>query len=151
MGKTCENINRIIVANGGTAVNGTKADCLRGLISTLEGVTIPASCQTVGEVFKYWADLEEGVAKVTISPKDSSDQPITGATVILKKGSVIGSGDVVEAGEDGKYSCLQGVYNFSIAKEGYTTKTGTFEVTASHVTSGSLTVSVALQTAPSQD
>lgn len=148
MGKTCENINRIIVANGGSAVDGTKADCLRGLISTLEGVTIPASCQTVGEVFKYWADLEEGAAKVTISPKDSSDQPITGATVVLKKGSVIGSGEEVEAGEDGKYSCLQGTYNFSIAKDGYVTKTGTFEVTASDVKAGALNVSVTLQTAP---
>lgn len=151
MGKLCENINKVIVANGGQAVVGSKADCFRGLISTLEGITVPASCRTVGEVFEYWANLEQGAAKVTISPKDSSDQPITGATVVLKKGSEIGQGEEVVVGQDGKFQCTQGVYNFSIAKEGYVTKTGTFEVTASHVTTGSLTVSVTLQTAPSQE
>lgn len=148
MGKLCENINKVIVANGGQAVDGTKADCFRGLISTLEGITVPASCRTVGEVFEYWANLEQGKAKVTISPKDLSDQPIAGATVVLKKGSEIGQGEEIVAGADGKYECVQGVYNFSIAKDGFVTKTGTFEVTASHVTTGSLTVSVTLQTAP---
>lgn len=150
MGKLCENINKVIVANGGQAVDGTKADCFRGLISTLEGITVPVSCRTVGEVFEYWANLEQGKAKVTISPKDSSDQPIAGATVVLKKGSEIGQGEEIVAGADGKYECVQGVYNFSIAKDGFVTKTGTFEVTASHVTTGSLTVSVTLQTAPVQ-
>lgn len=148
MGKKCENINRIIVANGGTPVVGSEAACLRGLILTLEGTTIPDTCKTTADVYKYWADLEEGSAKVSINVKDGDGQAIAGATIVLKKGKTIGEGTVVTAGQDGKFPCLQGGYNFSIAKEGYVTATGTFDITASHVKAGVASVDVTLEASP---
>lgn len=142
MGKIVDSLNRIIVAHGGTAVEGTKAAVVRAYIKQEEGYEIPASYDTVGAVLERYADIEEGVSSVTISCKSGSTA-VTPTSVTVKKGATIGSGDAVSP-TDGKYKCKQGTYNYSISASGYQTATGTFTVSASDVATGSKTVEVSL-------
>lgn len=143
MGKIVDSLNRIIVAHGGNTVDGTKADVVRAYIKQEEGYEIPSSYKTVGEVLERYADIEEGIAKVTISCK-SGTTAVTPTSITVKKGSTVGSGDAVTPGTDGKYGCKQGTYNYSITASGYQNATGTFSVSASDVATGSKTVEVAL-------
>lgn len=143
MGKICDSINRILVANGGEKVDGGKAACVRALIYQLEGVTIPSSKESLGDILEYWADLEEGIAKTSFACKSGATS-VTPTSITLKKGSTVGSGDAVDVDTDGTYHLVQGSYNYSIVAEGYVTKTGTFEVSASDVKAGTKSVSVEL-------
>ena len=61
----------------------------------------------------------------------------------MKTGGTIGSGEAVSA-IDGVYKVKQGVYNYSIAKEGYTTVTGTVTISASDIANGSKAVEITL-------
>ena len=47
MGKIVDSLNRIIVAHGGAAVEGSKADVVRAFIKQEEGYEIPASYDTL--------------------------------------------------------------------------------------------------------
>ncbi len=143
MGKICDSINRILVANGGEKVDGSKGECVRALIYQLEGVTIPSSKESLGDILEYWADLEEGIAKTSFVCKSGSTD-VTPTSITLKKGSTVGSGDEVAVDTDGTYHLVQGSYNYSIVAEGYNTKTGTFNVSASDVKSGTKSVAVEL-------
>ena len=143
MGKICDSINRILVANGGEKVDGGKAACVRALIYQLEGVTIPSSKESLGDILEYWADLEEGIAKTSFVCKSGATS-VTPTSITLKKGSTVGSGDAVDVDTDGTYHLVQGSYNSSIVAEGYVTKTGTFDVSASDVKTGTKSVSVEL-------
>lgn len=143
MGKICDSINRILVANGGEKVDGGKAACVRALIYQLEGVTIPSSKESLGDILEYWADLEEGIAKTSFVCKSGATS-VTPTSITLKKGSTVGSGDAVDVDKDGTYHLVQGSYNYSIVAEGYVTKTGTFDVSASDVKAGTKSVSVEL-------
>ena len=143
MGKICDSINRILVANGGEKVDGSKGECVRALIYQLEGVTIPSSKESLGDILEYWADLEEGIAKTSFVCKSGSTD-VTPTSITLKKGSTVGSGDAVDVDTDGTYHLVQGSYNYSIVAEGYVTKTGTFDVSASDVKAGTKSVSVEL-------
>ena len=143
MGKICDSINRILVANGGEKVDGGKAACVRALIYQLEGVTIPSSKESLGDILEYWADLEEGIAKTSFVCKSGATS-VTPTSITLKKGRTVGSGDAVDVDTDGTYHLVQGSYNYSIVAEGYVTKTGTFDVSASDVKAGTKSVSVEL-------
>lgn len=68
------------------------------------------------------------LSEVSIVVTDSDNEAITGSTIILKKGSTIGSGDAVTPSEDGNYLCGIGTYNYSVAKDTYVTETGTFDI-----------------------
>lgn len=142
MGKIVESLNRIIVAHGGTAVSGSKADAVRALIKQEEGHEIPASYDTVGAVLERYADIEEGKTNLSFSCKISGEAAEPDS-VTLKTGGTIGSGEAVSA-TDGVYKVKQGVYNYSIAKEGYTTVTGTVTISASDIANGSKAVEITL-------
>jgi len=67
-------------------------------------------------------------AILTIAVIDGTSA-VEGATIVLKKGDTIGSGDVVNAEVDGTYKCLVGDYNYSVSKDTYDTETGVIEIT----------------------
>lgn len=142
MGKIVDSLNRIIVAHGGAAVEGSKADVVRAFIKQEEGYEIPASYDTVGAVLERYADIEEGKTNLTFSVKISGEAA-TADTITLKKGGTIGSGDAVTA-TDGVYKVEQGTYNYSVAKSGYTTVTGTITISASDIASGSKVIDITL-------
>ncbi len=143
MGRIVDSLNRVIVANGGTAVQGNKAAVVREFIKQVEGYEIPASYESVGEILERYAEIEEGSMKVTFDCKISTTAT-TADSITVKTGSTVGSGTAVEAGEDGKFLCKQGTYNYSVVKAGYTTVTGTFTISASDVATGSKTIDIAL-------
>ncbi len=145
MGKIVDSLNRIIVAHGGNAASGSKADVVRAFIKQEEGHEIPASYDTVGAVLERYADLEEGATKVSFSVKIGTTAT-TAESITVKKGSTIGSGDAVTP-SDGKYTCKQGTYNYTITKTGYNNATGTFTVSASDVNAGTKVVEVTLTAA----
>ena len=149
MGRIVDSLNRVIVANGGTAVKGNKAAVVRAFIKQVEGYEIPSSYESVGEVLERYAEIEEGLIKVAFSCKISGTAT-TADSITVKTGATVGSGTEVEAGTDGKFSCKQGTYNYSVVKDGYTTVTGTFTISASDVATGSKTIDVTLVAAPAQ-
>lgn len=71
----------------------------------------------------------KGPAVVTFEVSDDIGETVDTATIVLKKGEVVGSGDDVTAEGDGSYKCLTGKYNYSVSATNYATKTGTFEIT----------------------
>ncbi len=145
MGKIVDSLNRVIVAHGGTACDGSKADVVRAFIKQEEGYEIPASYDTVGAVLERYADIEEGKTNLSFSVKISGEAAVADS-ITLKKGATVGSGDTVTA-TDGVYKVQQGTYNYSIAKANYTTVTGTVTVSASDVASGSKVVDITLTAA----
>jgi len=144
MGKNVEQINRILAAKGSSAVATSLRDGVAKLAKVYDDVDVPATVQTTGGALKYWADILVGVCLATIAIKDSVEETaITDATITLKTGSVVGSGDAVTP-TGGKYSLPEGTYNYSVAKEGYVTKTGTFNITEANVIAGTITIQIAL-------
>lgn len=119
---------------------GRIVDGLKVAIKNMTGVQVDG--RTKGEV------LEDYIAKTTAIPLTinvvDANGAVTGATVALKEGSVVGSGTAVNAGGDGSYSVRLGEYNYSITKVGYTTATGKISVIASDITKGSRIVTVTL-------
>ena len=71
----------------------------------------------------------KGPAVVTFEVADDTEVEVDTATIVLKKGEVVGSGDTVAAEADGSYKCLTGKYNYSVSAASYVTKTGTLEIT----------------------
>lgn len=150
MGRIVDNLKRVIVANGGTCSSNSKAEVVRQFIKQVEGHEIGSQYESVGEIIERYADLEEGSTKVSFSCKISG-VAATADSITVKEGSTIGSGEEVDAGTDGKYTCKQGSYNYSVVKDGYTTVTGTFSISASDVASGTKTIDIALVAVPVAD
>lgn len=118
---------------------------VEGLKDTLKNVTgKEVSGETIGEVFENFNVLYKDVV-TTIDVKDSDGTAVTGATIVIKKGSTAGSGDTITAETDGTYKVIAGTYNYSVAKTSYTTETGTFEVDAEDAKAGAKTVEVVLE------
>ncbi|MDX9815059.1 MAG: hypothetical protein RBS91_10410 [Sulfurimonadaceae bacterium] len=80
----------------------------------------------------------------TVVVKDSEASTLTGSTVVIKKGAVIGSGDAVTATSTQVYSLDWGYYNFSVAKDNYVTETGVFAITGGDIATGTKTLNVIL-------
>lgn len=116
-----------------TAVNG-KYPCLVGTYNynvskadyeTETGTFVIAKADLETEVALPIVLLTFAVVNLAIS---AASGPVEGTTVVIKKGAEIGSGEVVAAEVDETYNLLVGDFNYSVAKDTYTTKTGTFAV-----------------------
>ena len=90
--------------------------------------------------------IEKGPAILTIRVVDADGEDIAAPTIVLKTGATVGSGTSVSAEQDGTYEVTVGTYNYSISKTGYTTKTGTFDITKAQLEK-SVTLTVELATA----
>lgn len=119
---------------------GRIVEGLKKAIKNMTGVQVDG--RTKGEVLADY-NAKTTVIPLTINVVDANGA-VTGATVTLKEGNVVGSGTAVNAGSDGNYSVKLGEYNYSITKVGYTTATGKISITASDVTIGSRIVTVTL-------
>ena len=67
-----------------------------------------------------------------------------GATIVLKKGATIGSGDAVTA-VTGKYPVVIGAYNYTITLAGHDTETGVINITLADAKAEAKTVTVTLE------
>jgi hypothetical protein len=72
-------------------------------------------------------------AVLTFTVEEEDGTAISGATIALKTGAVVGSGDAVSAESDGTYELVVGTYNYSISKANFKTKTGTFDIIESQL------------------
>jgi len=120
---------------------GRKVDGLKTALKNITGKE--ASGETIGEVFEDF-NLHYVDVVTTLAVKDEDGEAITGATIVVKKGSTVGSGDAVTAETDGTYKVKAGDYNYSVSKTSYTTKTGTFTVDTTDAKAESKTVDVTL-------
>lgn len=98
---------------------------------------------TVGEVLENFALQYEDVV-LSFVVEDEEGETITAPTIVVKAGDTIGSGDAVTAETDGTYKVKYGPYNFSIAKETYTTKTGVVSINYYDASKNELTYTVVL-------
>lgn len=137
-------LNRLIQIKGGSAQGKTVVQCLKILAKVIDDVDVPSNVVQTAQVIKYCNDVLSGKCQTTIAVVDSvSEEAITGATITIKTGSTIGSGDAVSP-VSGKYPLPEGAYNYSVSATGYTTKTGTFEISEAQVINGYLTIEIAL-------
>lgn len=120
---------------------GRIVDGLKKAIKNATGVEVAG--KTKGEVLADY-NLKATEIALTLSIVDGDGAEISTPTVTLKTGKTVGSGTSVSAGGDGKYAVKLGGYNYSIAKVGYTGKTGTIDITAEDVAAGEKTVVIAL-------
>ena len=97
---------------------GRNADQLKVALKNVASKDVEGS--TKGEILENF-NLQYEDVDLTIKIVDSTGETVASPTVVLKKGSTIGSGDTVTAAS-GKYPVLYGTYNYSISKTGYVTK-----------------------------
>jgi hypothetical protein len=120
---------------------GRKVEGIKSMLGIVTGKDVPGG--TVGEVLDNFA-LYYVTVPVTFVIKDGSGAVLSGASVTLREGDVVGSGEVVTANGNGSYSLTMGVYNYYIVKTSYTSKTGTFIVVASDIKAKSKQVEIEL-------
>lgn len=120
----------------GRIVEGLKKAFLNVAGKEVEG-------ETKGEVFHNF-NLYYVLVATTISVKDSAGSAIATPTIAIKKGSSIGSGDVVSAESDGSFNLIMGTYNYSVSKTGYITKTGLITIVSADAEAEAKALTVAL-------
>ena len=91
---------------------------------------------TKGEVLENFS-LHYVTVQLTIATNE-------GATIVLKKGATIGSGDTVSA-VSGKYPVVIGAYNYTITLASHDTKTGVINITLDDAKAEAKTVTVTLE------
>lgn len=121
---------------------GRIVDGLKTAIKNMTGIQVDG--RTKGEVLADY-NAKATTISLTVNVVDANGA-VTGATITLKEGNVVGSGTVVTAGSDGTYSVKLGAYNYSVTKVGYTAATGVINVTADDIAAGAVTVTVTLVT-----
>lgn len=137
-------LNRLILAKGGSTTGSTECACLKILAKVIDDVDVPDEIITNGEALKYWADILTGSCLATVAVKDSvSKEAIASPAVTIKTGSTVGSGTAISP-TLGKYPLPEGAYNYSVSASGYVTKTGTFSITEAQVINGTITLEVLL-------
>lgn len=119
---------------------GRNLEGLKGALKNITGKTVDG--ESTGEVYEKF-NLQYEDVELTINVVDSQGEAIATPTVVLKKGSTIGSGDTVTATND-KYPVLYGTYNYSISKTGYVTKTGLITIGYDEARAGVATSTIAL-------
>lgn len=119
---------------------GRNAEGLKKVLENQTGKTLVGD--TKGEVLESF-NLQYEDVDLTINVVDSVGDPVDTPTVVVKKGSTIGSGDTVAAVE-GTYPVLYGTYNYSITKTGYVTKTGLITIGYDEARAGVATSTIAL-------
>lgn len=137
-------LNRLIAAKGGSVAGTSVCDCVKKLAKRIDDVDVPATVLTTAEALKYWADIVTGscLAKVTVIDSVTKEA-VASPTVVIKTGSVVGSGDVI-AISSGVYPLPEGSYNYNVSASGYTTKTGSFAISEAQVITGALTLEIEL-------
>lgn len=116
-----------------------------GLKKAIKNMTcVQVDGRTKGEVLADY-NAKTTTVPLTINVVDANGA-VTGATITLKEGDVVGSGTAVAAGSDGKYSVKLGHYNYSVTKVGYTAATGVVNVTADDIAACAVKVTVTLVT-----
>lgn len=119
---------------------GKNLEGLKGALKNITGKTVDGA--STGEVYENF-NLQYEEVELTINVVDSEGAAIDTPTVVLKKGSTIGSGDTVTAAS-GKYPVLYGTYNYSISKTGYVTKTGLITIGYDEARAGDAESTIAL-------
>ncbi|MDY0388861.1 MAG: hypothetical protein RBT65_17445 [Methanolobus sp.] len=103
---------------------GRKLEGLKASFKNLHNREVEGN--TLGEVYEN-LNLQFVSVALTLAVVDATGAVDT-PTVVLKKGSTIGSGDTVSAETDGTYTVVYGDYNVSVSKTGYTTKTAVISI-----------------------
>lgn len=103
---------------------GRNVDGLKKSLENLSNKEVTGN--TKGEVFANF-NIQYVDVSLTIAVEDSVGEAIASPTIVLKTGTVVGSGDTVSA-VDGKYPTKMGSYNYSVSKTGYITETGVISV-----------------------
>lgn len=121
---------------------GRIVDELKRAIKNMTGVQVDG--RTKGEVL---ADYNAKTTEIplVISVIDANGA-VSGATVTVKEGSVVGAGTAVTAGSDGSYGVKLGAYNYSVTKVGYKAAADTIDVTVDDIAAGAIDVTVVLVT-----
>ena len=99
---------------------------------------------TIGEVLEH-ANLQYVTVNMAVSVVGADGEAVDSPTIVLKKGTTVGSGDTVSAEDDGTYNVLYGQYNVSASKTGYSTKTAVINVDYSDAKAETKEVSLLLQ------
>lgn len=120
---------------------GRKVEGIKKALKILTSKDVEGN--SVGDVLEKFALQYEDVV-LTINAVDIAGVAIATPTIVIKTGDVIGSGTEVTAETDGTYKVLFGSYNFSIAKETYTTKTGVVSINYYDASKNELTYTVVL-------
>ena len=102
---------------------------------------------TVGEVLENFALQYEDVV-LSLVVEDEEGETITAPTIVVKTGDTIGSGTEVTVETDGTYKVKYGPYNFSVAKDTYTTQTGVLSISYYDASKNELTYTVVLEKTP---
>lgn len=151
----------VAVKAGATVGSGDAVNASNGIYSVKYGSynysVSKTGYQTVTGVINIdYPDVKAGAVDVTVrlmtaaivdfDIKDADGEAVSGATITLKTGAEVGDGNAVSAEQDGTYKCFVGTYNYSVAKDGYTTATGTITITAAQLETD-VTVAVTLAAA----
>lgn len=119
---------------------GRIVDGLKEVIKIQTGLTVEGN--TKGEVLQDFISKSKPIP-LTIKISDGTSD-ILGSVVTLKEGSAIGSGSAISASSDGTYSVKYGTYNYEVSKAGYTSTSGTIDITMDDCLAKGKTVTVVL-------
>lgn len=151
----------VAVKTGETVGSGDAVNASNGIYSIKYGAYNYSVSKTgyqtaTGVVNVDYPDVKAGAVDVTVrlmtaaivdfDIKDADGEAISGSSITLKTGAEVGAGTAVSAEQEGTYKCFVGTYNYSVAKDGYTTATGTITITEAQLETA-VTVEVTLASA----